>query len=316
MVWYATTLPGNPSPEMLNAQVHFIWYELNTFSYYGLSALRTSGNVTNATIAFETDFEGCGDCQQSNRVAYAKAVLSAYGDEPPAIESFTASPSILPWSGGTVHLSVSGNDSASYAFSSSVAGLSGLTTGRATDTVAVPANATTDPVTYTITVTATLLGVSASRRTPITVSRSDGTNLVTNPEFSDGVAGWARTRGTNYAAYAGASGLPVGTTFLQANKGTSSLPSFFQDVATTVTAGDSYDASVWVKAASGATASGTLVLWGLGGSNENGHSTFTVGSTWTQVDVAFDATSSHSDLRLQVYLHGSNQYDFVDAQLR
>jgi hypothetical protein len=35
--------------------------------------------VTDATVAFETDFEGCGTCDQSTRISYAQGVLNAYG---------------------------------------------------------------------------------------------------------------------------------------------------------------------------------------------------------------------------------------------
>ncbi len=63
----------------LQLQLEFTWYELQTFSGYGLAALKKSANVTDATIAFQTDFEGCGNCQQSTRIAYAQAVLNAYG---------------------------------------------------------------------------------------------------------------------------------------------------------------------------------------------------------------------------------------------
>jgi hypothetical protein len=63
----------------LTLQLDFIWYELTTFSGYGLAALKATTNVTDATIAFETDFEGCGQCDQSTRISYAQSVLSAYG---------------------------------------------------------------------------------------------------------------------------------------------------------------------------------------------------------------------------------------------
>ena len=56
-------------------QLGFIWYELTTFSGYGLASLKAATNVTDATVAFQTDFEGCGQCDQSQRVAYANAVL-------------------------------------------------------------------------------------------------------------------------------------------------------------------------------------------------------------------------------------------------
>jgi hypothetical protein len=63
----------------LNLQLDFIWYELTNFSSYGLAALKATTNVSDATVAFETDFEGCGTCDQSTRIAYAQAVLNAYG---------------------------------------------------------------------------------------------------------------------------------------------------------------------------------------------------------------------------------------------
>jgi hypothetical protein len=61
----------------LDLQLAFVWYELTTFSSYGLSELRASGNVTQATIAFQDRFEGCGVCDQSTRIAYANQVLNA-----------------------------------------------------------------------------------------------------------------------------------------------------------------------------------------------------------------------------------------------
>jgi MYXO-CTERM domain-containing protein len=63
----------------LTLQLEFIWYELQTFSGYGLGALQASTNVTDATVDFETDFEGCGECDQSTRISYAESVLAAYG---------------------------------------------------------------------------------------------------------------------------------------------------------------------------------------------------------------------------------------------
>jgi hypothetical protein len=78
-VWYAGTLGQNV--ESLQLQLDFIWYELTTFSSYGLTALQQTTNVTDATIVFETDFEGCGTCDQSQRVAYAENVLAAFGSD-------------------------------------------------------------------------------------------------------------------------------------------------------------------------------------------------------------------------------------------
>jgi len=77
VVWYAKA--HGASEWSLDLQLEFVWYELETFSSYGLQKLRDSQDVSEATVAFETDFEGCGQCDQSNRIAYAEAVLKAYG---------------------------------------------------------------------------------------------------------------------------------------------------------------------------------------------------------------------------------------------
>ena len=80
VVWYAGTQGASSSS--LTLQLEFIWYELTTFSSYGLSQLRASTNVTDATVAFETYYEGCGTCDQSTRIADAEAALKAYGSIP------------------------------------------------------------------------------------------------------------------------------------------------------------------------------------------------------------------------------------------
>ena len=76
-VWFAGD--HGESVYSLDTQLDFIWYELTTFSDYGLSELKSSGNVSEATIAFQDRFEGCGDCEEGNRIDYAQQVLSAYG---------------------------------------------------------------------------------------------------------------------------------------------------------------------------------------------------------------------------------------------
>jgi hypothetical protein len=71
----------------LTVQLGFIWYELETFSEYGLSKLRATTNVTDATTVFEDDFEGCvyanfPVCNLPQRITFAKNVLAAYGSDP------------------------------------------------------------------------------------------------------------------------------------------------------------------------------------------------------------------------------------------
>jgi Phage tail lysozyme len=77
--WYATQ--QGQSVDSLQLQLDFIWYELTTFPGYGLAALQQSTNVTDATVAFQNDFEGCGTCDQSTRIAYAENVLSEFGND-------------------------------------------------------------------------------------------------------------------------------------------------------------------------------------------------------------------------------------------
>jgi hypothetical protein len=74
----------------LGLQLDFIWYELTTFSGYGLGALRASTDVTGATVAFETDFEGCGQCNESQRIAYAQSILPQCGSPPDWAAQFVA----------------------------------------------------------------------------------------------------------------------------------------------------------------------------------------------------------------------------------
>jgi MYXO-CTERM domain-containing protein len=58
----------------LQLQLDFIWYELTNIGY-GYSALVATTNVTDATTVFQDDFEICGTCDASTRIAYAQAVL-------------------------------------------------------------------------------------------------------------------------------------------------------------------------------------------------------------------------------------------------
>lgn len=74
---YATSHGG--SRWDLTTQLDFTWYELTTFSGYGLAQLRAATTVSAATVVFQNRFEVCGACNQSNRIASANQVLAAYG---------------------------------------------------------------------------------------------------------------------------------------------------------------------------------------------------------------------------------------------
>src|SRR3954471_14280823 len=63
----------------LTAQLDFTWYELTTYSGYGLASLRSSTTVDSATTVFMQKFERCGTCATTQRIAYANDVLRRYG---------------------------------------------------------------------------------------------------------------------------------------------------------------------------------------------------------------------------------------------
>lgn len=76
-VWYTNSILG-ASRWNLTAQLKFVWYELTTYSYYGLAAIKSSTTINGAVVAFQNKFEGCGTCLQSKREAYALQVYNAY----------------------------------------------------------------------------------------------------------------------------------------------------------------------------------------------------------------------------------------------
>ena len=77
VTWYANAHGENRWA--LSTQLNFTWYELETFGGYGLASLRSDSSVSAATVTFQDRFEGCGTCDQSQRIKYAEEVLSAYG---------------------------------------------------------------------------------------------------------------------------------------------------------------------------------------------------------------------------------------------
>jgi hypothetical protein len=75
------SMQGKPSGS-LDLQLDFIWYELTNIGY-GFAQLKATTNVTDATLTFMDKYEICGTCASSQRIAYAQAVLDAYGATPP-----------------------------------------------------------------------------------------------------------------------------------------------------------------------------------------------------------------------------------------
>lgn len=65
-------------PWALQTQLEFIQHELDTQGWLGKSQLTSATTVYDATVAFEDNYERCGDCQTSTRVSYATQVYNAH----------------------------------------------------------------------------------------------------------------------------------------------------------------------------------------------------------------------------------------------
>jgi hypothetical protein len=81
MTWYAAQ--HGASPWSFDAQLDFIWFELQSGGY-GYAELVAAHDVVDATVTFQDRFEICARCEQANRVAYARRVLAAHGHPPAA----------------------------------------------------------------------------------------------------------------------------------------------------------------------------------------------------------------------------------------
>ncbi|MDB4941266.1 MAG: peptidase [Labilithrix sp.] len=80
------------SATSLQLQLDFIWFELTSFPSYGLTKLQATTTVTGAVSAFARDYEVCGACATSQRVAHAQSVLSRFGGMPPGSSSSSGAP--------------------------------------------------------------------------------------------------------------------------------------------------------------------------------------------------------------------------------
>ena len=145
-------------------------------------------------------------------------------------------------------------------------------------------------------------------------------NMLSNASFGEGnFNSWTTLPvtggGVNVAAYKN-SAAHDGSWYGESNTSTAG-GSVLQDVAVTTQPGQSYSFSIWIRSPTGAPVSGTVALWGLGGTTENGLTNFTVGSAWTLVTAPLDVSQSgHTELRAQIYEFTTNtNYDFDGAQL-
>jgi hypothetical protein len=62
----------------LNTQLGFIWYELTDVGY-GFDSLQAATTIDAAVLAFQDDYEVCGACAESQRIASAEQILADNG---------------------------------------------------------------------------------------------------------------------------------------------------------------------------------------------------------------------------------------------
>jgi hypothetical protein len=142
---------------------------------------------------------------------------------------------------------------------------------------------------------------SQPARGPVTIS---------SPSFEQGLGAWTFKNGfMNRAVYNIPADSEDGSRFLAANTQVAGR-SVGLDVARVPVVGDTYTTTVWMKSGKSTLPfTGKLVLWALGGSSEQAVTSFTVGSTWSPVEVNLPiAKPGHTRLRVEIYLN-STKYD-------
>lgn len=118
---------------------------------------------------------------------------------------------------------------------------------------------------------------------------------------------------TNIAAYGNASVAREGTWYGAMNVAAAG-GSIYQDVGTTPRVGQSFTYSMWVRKEGAGTVSGSLTLWGMGGSQNLGVSeSFSVSNTWTLVSVTYDVRLAHTFMRAQMYINTPGQTVLFDG---
>jgi hypothetical protein len=141
-------------------------------------------------------------------------------------------------------------------------------------------------------------------------------NELTNPSFEGSFANWVPGNGfINQQIYNDPNTAVDGSWFAASNTGTSGR-SFSQTINTPTTANQRWTFSVWLRSESGSIPfTGTLALWGLGGSSNVASTTpFTVDSNWTKVSVTTDVRSSGANqLKAEVYMGSTNTTLWLDG---
>ena len=136
-------------------------------------------------------------------------------------------------------------------------------------------------------------------------------NQLTNASFETGSRSpWAAASGptTAYQVYNTPAGQAMeGSWYMEMNT-TGDNGSIYQDVLVPPQVGQSYTFSIWVLSRDGNDFSGTLAIWGLGGTSESGARDFTAGASWTAVSAPLNVNvSGHTKLRAQIYMHSTGR---------
>lgn len=125
--------------------------------------------------------------------------------------------------------------------------------------------------------------------------------------------GWAFAAGVNRASRNDAKTAQAGDYYLVAN-----TPAAGRTVSQTITRatriGEQANASIWLRSSSTAPFTGTVSLTGLGGTAETASQAFTVGATWTQVQIALPIrASTHTGVRLDIALTTTAKNLYLDS---
>ncbi len=146
-------------------------------------------------------------------------------------------------------------------------------------------------------------------------STSCTTDLLSDSSFEVSSSAWGASGGASLSRISNGSVAKEGPYYGQIS--TTGSGQVSQAVTKSLSIGDSYTFSIWMKSDDGTNFSGTLALWGVGGTNEDGATTFTVGPTWTLVSAPLQVQNSgHTSMQPTIYPYTTGRnLDIDGAQL-
>jgi hypothetical protein len=148
-------------------------------------------------------------------------------------------------------------------------------------------------------------------------SSPSSANLLHNASFEPGVGGsWQFDAGHQMTVSSRSGGAADGRSYLEVSSGLSG-GSVYEDVPAVVMPSRDDTLSIWVRSPGGQPAAGTLALWAMADTPNEGVATpFVAGATWTLVTATLDPQQSHATLRAQIFLDTAGaSIDLDGAQL-